>query len=65
MINIPSAEEVEANGIELGEMNKLLLVKIEDLMLYVLEQEKKLREIDELKKRMAKMENYIKKDKNN
>ncbi|SFC65906.1 hypothetical protein SAMN04487891_1185 [Flagellimonas taeanensis] len=37
LINIPSAKEVEANGIELGEMNKLLLEKIEELTLYVLE----------------------------
>ncbi len=42
LINIPSAEEVVANGIQLGEMNKLLLEKIEELTLYTLEQEKKL-----------------------
>ena len=40
--NIPSAKEVEKNGIELGEMNKLLLEKIEELTLYTIEQEKKL-----------------------
>ncbi|WP_420602825.1 fibronectin type III domain-containing protein [Flagellimonas sp.] len=44
--NIPSANEVEANGIELGEMNKLLLEKIEQLTLYILKQQK---EIDQLK----------------
>ncbi|MEO1012570.1 MAG: discoidin domain-containing protein, partial [Bacteroidota bacterium] len=38
--NIPSAREVEANGLELGEMNKLLLEKIEELTLYILAQEK-------------------------
>ena len=37
LINIPSAKEVEENGIELGEMNRLLLEKIEELTLYVLE----------------------------
>ena len=37
LINIPSALEIEANGLELGEMNKLLLEKIEELTLYVLE----------------------------
>ena len=42
LINIPSAKEVEANGIELGEMNKLLLEKIEELTLYILGQEKKI-----------------------
>ena len=35
--NIPSAKEVESNGLELGEMNRLLLEKIEELTLYVLE----------------------------
>ncbi|MEC7262905.1 MAG: hypothetical protein VXW38_04130 [Bacteroidota bacterium] len=37
LINIPSAKEVEANGVELGEMNKLLLEKIEELTLYIIE----------------------------
>src|SRR5690606_30167407 len=36
--NIPSAEDVMANGVELGGMNKLLLEKIEQLMLYSMEQ---------------------------
>ena len=35
--NIPSAQEVEANGVELGEMNRLLLEKIEEQMLYILQ----------------------------
>jgi hypothetical protein len=34
---IPSAKEVEENGLELGEMNKLLLKKIEELTLYQIE----------------------------
>lgn len=37
LINIPSAKEVEENGIQLGEMNKLLLEKIEELTLYVIQ----------------------------
>lgn len=37
---IPTAAEVQANGIELGEMNKKLLKKIEELTLYVIEQNK-------------------------
>lgn len=44
LINIPSAKEVEENGIQLGEMNKLLLEKIEELTLYTLEQEEKIQE---------------------
>jgi hypothetical protein len=38
--NIPSAAEVEANGIELGNMNKLLLEKIEELTLYIIQLKK-------------------------
>ncbi|NAS12390.1 malectin domain-containing carbohydrate-binding protein [Poritiphilus flavus] len=40
LINIPSASEIETNGLELGEMNKLLLEKVEELTLYLLEQHK-------------------------
>ncbi len=42
LINIPSAKEVEQKGIDLGEMNKLLLEKIEELTLYTIAQEKQL-----------------------
>ncbi|NAY93422.1 hypothetical protein GTQ34_16040 [Muricauda sp. JGD-17] len=38
--NIPSAKEVEENGIQLGEMNRLLLEKIEELTLYIIELKK-------------------------
>jgi hypothetical protein len=37
---IPSAAEVEKNGIELGDMNKKLLQKIEELTLYMIEMRK-------------------------
>ncbi len=37
---MPSAREVEGNGIQLGEMNKLLLKKVEELTLYLIEQQK-------------------------
>ena len=40
--NIPSAQEVEENGIQLGEMNKLLLEKIEGLTLYTIQQQKEI-----------------------
>lgn len=39
--NIPSEEEVLKNGINLGEMNSKLLQKIEELTLYIIQQEKK------------------------
>jgi hypothetical protein len=43
--DIPSAKEVEANGIELGEMNKLLLQKVEELTLYVINLNKELEKV--------------------
>ncbi len=39
---IPSAKEVSVNGIELGEMNKKLLEKIEELTLHLIEKDKQL-----------------------
>jgi hypothetical protein len=44
---IPSAQEVEENGVELGNMQKKLLLKVEELTLYILDLQK---QIDELKK---------------
>ena len=50
---VPSAKEMEANGVQLGEMNMLLLKKIEELTLYVIElkeeNEKQQQEINRLK----------------
>ena len=44
--DIPSAKEVEDNGVDLGEMNAKLLQKVEELTLYVIDLQK---QIDELK----------------
>lgn len=44
---VPSAQEAENNGIELGEMSKILLKKIEELTLHLIIQDK---EIKRLKK---------------
>jgi hypothetical protein len=38
--NVPSAKEIKANGIELGEMSKIQQEKIEELTLYIIEQNK-------------------------
>lgn len=46
LINIPSATEVEANGIDLGDMNRLLLEKIEELTLYIIGQEKRIQSLE-------------------
>jgi len=48
--NIPKAEEAE-QGIRLGEMNAKLLQKIEELTLYIIDQQK---QIDELKSKIDK-----------
>jgi hypothetical protein len=45
---IPTETEVKQNGVNMGEMQSKLLQKIEELTLYVIEQQK---EINELKKR--------------
>jgi hypothetical protein len=34
--DIPSAKEMEAAGVNLAEMNKLLLMKVEELTLYMI-----------------------------
>lgn len=40
--NIPSAEKMITEGIDLAEMNRLLLEKIEELTLHIIEQEKRI-----------------------
>jgi hypothetical protein len=45
---IPSAKEMEAKGIDVGEMNMLLLKKVEELTLYVIELKKELDEVKQL-----------------
>jgi hypothetical protein len=51
--DIPSAAEVKANGINLGEINEKLLKKIEELTLYLIEENKQRKflfnEVEELK----------------
>jgi hypothetical protein len=48
---VPSAKEVAKNGILLGEMNSKLLQKIEELMLYTIQQDKRLKKLeDKIKK---------------
>lgn len=50
---IPSAQQVKKEGIELGDMNKRLLEKVEELTLYLIQQSK---EIDVLKNKVAVLE---------
>ena len=45
--DIPSGKDVEENGIFLGEMDSKLLQKIEELTLYIIEQNKKINQLNE------------------
>ncbi len=47
LMNIPSANTVADQGIELGEMNKLLLEKIEELTLYIIQQDKNQKRLEQ------------------
>jgi hypothetical protein len=51
---IPTAEQIEEDGLNLGEMNKLLVKKVEELTLYLIELNKQVKqqqkEIEQLKK---------------
>ena len=51
---VPSAKEMEKNGVQLGEMNMLLLKKVEELTLHLIEMKK---ENQALKNRVEKIEN--------
>jgi len=52
--NIPDAEEIQESGLEVGEMQRLMMEKIEELSLYIIQQQK---EIEELKKQINKNRN--------
>ncbi|GGD07566.1 galactose-binding domain-containing protein [Hyunsoonleella pacifica] len=62
--NIPSAKEVEENGVLIGQMNAKLLEKIEELTLYIIQQEKKLKQQEahnqSLEKRLQQLEALVK-----
>ncbi|WP_114941724.1 hypothetical protein [Mucilaginibacter endophyticus] len=52
---IPSAQQIEKDGVNVGEMNKLLLKKIEELTLYLIEKDKKEKEQEERISRLEKV----------
>jgi hypothetical protein len=65
---VPSAIEIENNGLEMGEMENILMQKVEQLTLYAIEQDKTIAaqkkkdadqqaQIDQLLKRLEKLEN--------
>lgn len=44
--NVPSAQEIKDKGLELGEMSNILLQKVEELTLYIIEQNKKIEALE-------------------
>jgi chitodextrinase len=57
--NIPSASETELNGISIGEMNSKLLRKVEELTLYIIDQEKKINKLSEENKELKLLKDRI------
>ncbi|HPL02380.1 MAG TPA: hypothetical protein PLE59_02545, partial [Bacteroidales bacterium] len=51
--NVPTQNEISKDGIDVYEMNAILLKKVEELTLYVIEQQK---QIDQLKERFETLE---------
>ncbi|KAA1242887.1 hypothetical protein [Aquimarina sp. RZ0] len=54
--DIPNAKDVEKNGFFLGEMDAKLLQKIEELTLYTIEQEKKIKSMEKQYSKIEKLE---------
>ena len=44
---IPSAKEIESDGLHLGEMQRKMVEKIEELMLYIIQQEERISQLEE------------------
>ncbi len=57
--NIPSAKEMEKEGINLKEMNLKLLEKIEELTLYTIQQQKRINELEGLKKEIEEIKRTL------
>ncbi|MEO7215176.1 hypothetical protein [Mucilaginibacter sp.] len=62
---MPSAKDVEANGMDVGEMNTLLLKKVEELTLYLIEKDKEMgrqqEQINQIKRAQQRQLNLLKK----
>jgi uncharacterized coiled-coil protein SlyX len=60
---VPSAAEVKENGIDVAEMDEILLRKVEELTLYTIEQEKLIeatnKELAAMKKQLAEFEKIL------
>ncbi|MGK6353470.1 hypothetical protein [Parapedobacter sp. DT-150] len=57
---VPSAADIEKDGLDLGEMNLLLLKKVEELTLHLIEKEKEIKRLAEFEDRIQQLEQHIK-----
>ena len=48
---IPSSQDVKENGIDLGDMQGKLLLKVEELTLYIIELEKQIKALQKINKK--------------
>ena len=59
--DMPSADQMEKNGLDLGEMNKLLTKKMEEMTLYLIEKDKEMKQQqEELKQLQEQVRQLIK-----
>lgn len=58
--DVPSEKEVQENGVDVGEMNKVLLKKVEELTLYLIEQQKELKEMKGMKDELEQVKQELK-----
>jgi hypothetical protein len=61
---VPSAKEIEKNGVQLGEMNMILLKKIEELTLHLVNQNKRLEKVENENKELKALLKQIGHEKN-
>ncbi len=57
--NVPSAEEIKNNGINLGEMDATLLQKIEELTLHSIQQQKEIDSLKEINHKLSEQNKLI------
>lgn len=57
--DVPTEQEVKEQGLNLGEMDAKLLQKIEELTLYTIEQEKKIKELEQSNQELQNLKKEI------
>ncbi|TXJ91003.1 hypothetical protein FQ017_18495 [Flagellimonas pelagia] len=58
--NVPSAQDIRKNGVQLGEMDATLLQKIEELTLHSIRQQKEIDSLRVINKKLTDQDNMIK-----